>query len=302
MGTNISLRNNRFKDYFDLVHEWKCEINFLRDTGHAAARGFWYGLHPIAVNKSEKIIAGSLSRINDRKKLLEGEEIGMIHLLPLPKEDSLFQAIERLIDIVVGAEVKVIVPWREQINLPNERDFKENIQKKLSEIGKIQEEISQLQEQLQRLESFRDLLTETGERLENIVQETLENLGITTKKTEKGFPADLLNKNIAVEITGIKGSVGADSNKVTQIGRFIKNYQKREKVVLIVNCYMDTPPKDRKGKMNFSPEMRKYLESCSVCYMTTQTLFDLWKKVILGEKEQKSVREKILNTIGEVSV
>lgn len=104
-----------------------------------------------------------------------------------------------------------------------------------------------------------------------------------------------------MEITGIKGNIGADSNKIAQIGRFNENFRKHEKIALIVNTYMDKPLNERKGKMNFSPEMRKYLESLSVCYMTTHTLFDLWKDVIHKKKERKHVQEKILSTVGEFS-
>lgn len=36
--------------------------------------------------------------------------------------------------------------------------------------------------------------------------------------------------------------------------------------------------------------------------MTTQKLFDLWKEVKLGVREQKQVREQIFNTVGEIII
>ena len=179
--------------------------------------------------------------------------------------------------------------------------MKEMVGKKVQEIEKIQNEILQIEQQIKEWDSCRDLLTETGERLENIVQKALFDLGFDTRKTEKGFPVDLQNKELVVEITGIKGSVGAGSNKIAQIGRFAENFRKNEKLVLIVNTYMDQSPKERKGKMNFSPEMTKYLESLSVCFMTTPTLFALWKNVIQKETDARKIREKILNKVGELS-
>lgn len=301
MGSHIYLRSERFKNYFELVHSWDFEISFEPGTAREIRQHFLNLLSPIAVNKSQKVVAGSLHRIEDRKKALESEKIGMVHLLPPPKEANVFQGIERLIDLVVGAESKIIAPWRQQIEVPNERALKKKEGKKVEDIKKIQEEISQLQMQIKSWDSYRDLMTETGEPLENIVQKTLRDLGIETRKAEKGFPADLFNKEVAVEITGIRGSVGADSNKVAQLGRYMQNFRKHEKVVFIANTYMNISPKERKGKMNFSPEMRKYFESLSVSYMTTQTLFDLWKDVMLGKKEQKRVREMMLGTIGEVT-
>ena len=299
-GDYIEVVQGKFENYFKIIKTWKYEIDFALNPVPQLSK-FLNCLEPIAVNKSEKMIAGSLRQISDRKKLLEGDKIGMIHLLPPPEESDLFQAIEIIIDIIAGPEGKVIVPWRDQIEVPNERTLKEMVNNKLSEIEEIQKEISQIQKQIKVRDSYRDLLTQTGDRLENIVQKTLFDLGIDTKKTEKGFPADLYNKEFAIEITGIKGSIGADSNKIAQIGRFNENFKKYEKIVLIVNTYMDKSPKERKGKMNFSPEMRKYLESLSVCYMTTQTLFELWKIVIQKKTDLRNIRDKILNTVGELS-
>ena len=97
----------------------------------------------------------------------------------------------------------------------------------------------------------------------------------------------MISKEVAVEITGIKGCVGTGSEKVNQTGRFKESYHKGEKIILIANTYVDLPPKDREGKMDFSPEVKKYFESLSVCCLTTITLFELWKEVIAGKKSSK---------------
>ena len=206
-------------------------------------------MQPIAVNKSEKMISVTLQRIEGRKKILNEERIGMVHLLPPPDKNLEFEAIERTIDIIVGSEEKVVAPWREEIDIPLDRDLKEQKEKKLKEMKKIQEEITRIQEKIESFDCYRDLLTETGKPLELIVQKTLKDIGIITQETEKGFPADLINREVAIEITGIKGSMGVDSNKVTQTNIFIQNFREHnEKVVLIVNTYRDMAPKDRKEK------------------------------------------------------
>lgn len=301
-GNRIFLRNSRFQNYFELIYKWNFEISLAMDTVPDLARSFLNLLEPIAVNKSEKTVACSLRRIEDRKKLIEGEKIGMVHLLPPPKESSLFQAIELLIDLIIGTEGKVIVAWRKQIDVPNEQVLKEKVDKKLGEIKNIQHEISQLQEQIESWDSYRDLLTETGEYLENIVQKTLIDLGIKTKKTKKGFPADLLSEEVAVEVTGIKGCLTVGSEKVNQVGRFREKHRKKEKIILIANTFMDYPPKDRERKMNFSKEAATYFEALSVCFMTTVTLFQLWKNVVIGKQEQKNVKSKILTKVGELTL
>ena len=77
----------------------------------------------------------------------------------------------------------------------------------------------------------------------------MNDFEIVTKETEIGFPADLINTSISVEVTGIKGCLGVSSEKVNQLGRFKENHQKSEKIVLIVNTYCETPVDERKGKL-----------------------------------------------------
>ena len=302
-GHYISLRNRRFKDYFELVHEWHYEIEFSMETIPGLVQSFLNSLYPIAVNKSEKMVSCSLWRgAEDRKKALESEKIGMVHLLPPPKESDMTQAIEVLIDLIVGMEDKTIVPWRKQIEVPNERVLNEIIAKKFDEIESIQKEITQLQEQVKSWDAYRDLLTETGEHLENIVQKTLIDLGIRTNKTKKNFPADLLSDEVAVEITGIKGCLNVGSEKVNQVGRFKEKHRKKEKIVLIVNTFNGLAPKKRQGKTNFTQEVSAYFEALNVCFMTTMTLFQLWKSVVLGQLEQRNVKVGILTKTGELTI
>ena len=52
--------------------------------------------------------------------------------------------------------------------------------------------------------------------------------------------------------------------------------------------------------MNFSPQMKDYLKSLSISYMTTQNLYELWKDILLGNKKAEKVKEKILGSTGEV--
>ena len=299
-GDSIFLKNPRFEHYFDSIHNWRFEIYIISTYNSPSL--FLNEQHTIATNKTNKIIAATLGRISDRKKALNNEKVGMVHLLPPPEDKLIFQEVEHIIDIILGSNDKAEILWRKDIDVLLDQPLKEKLNKKLKEKEAIQKEISTINEQIKAYDVYRDLFTETGDALERIVEKTLNDIGIFTSPTNPGFPADLINKQVAIEITGIKGGVGADSNKVTQTGRFIQNYRKRgEKVVLIVNTYMDKPPEERIGRMNFSIEMQAYLKSLSVSYLTTHTLFELWKKTVRGELSKDQVKELILNTIGEVS-
>ena len=150
------------------------------------------------------------------------------------------------------------------------------------------------------MDKYRDLLTSNGRRLEKAVQNALLVLGIKTEETEEGFPVDLLGDNVAIEVTGTAGKIDTKSEKFNQIIRFIEDYRKNEKVILVANTYKRLKPEDRKGKMNFTPAVEDFLESRDVCLLTSQTLFELWKDVKNGDKKKEFTIKKILDTRGEL--
>jgi hypothetical protein len=236
---------------------------------------------------------GQSSDVNDR---------GAIHLLPNTSKCDNSQAVEILLDIICGQEVKIIPPWRKDIEVPQIRDLEQRIEKEFSDIKRIQQEVFQLRSQVQEWDSYRDLLTETGTSLENVVQKALVDIGIKTERTEKGFPADLLSNEVAVEITGIKGCIGVSSDKVIQTGRFKELYHKGEKIILVANTYLDLSPQDRRESVNFSPEVEKYFRSLSICCISTLTFFQLWKDVVTGKRKPRDVKKRILVKTGELTL
>jgi len=288
-GTSIHVRDHRFDRYFECVDKWNLEIDIFLSL--------LLDLIPIAENKSKKIIGGTL-------KHSEIVKMGKIHLLPPPTRCDICQVIEILLDLLHGEQRKMAPPWRKDIEVPRVKEIQQKIQqekhKQIQIFTAIQEEISELQRQMLQWDSHRDLLTSTGDYLESIVQKALSDVGIKTKKTEKGFPADLISNKVAIEITGIKGCVGVGSEKVNQTGRFKQNYHKGEKIILIANTHMDLSPQKREGKIDFSPEVKKYFEALGVCCLTSKTLFELWKDVVTGKKDSKGIVKKILTKNGEL--
>ena len=304
-GTSINVSNHRFDSYFQWVDKWKFELSQPIRTTQEALRTLVYSIIPIAENKSKKMIAGTVKLGGLLKEWGKREfplEKGGIHLLPPPTKCDAFQAIEVILDLIYGKEGKIVPPWREKIEVPKVIEIQQEIDKKITDIRGIQQEIAQLRSQMGEWDSYRDLLTTTGYELENIVQRTLSDIGIKTEKKQKGFPTDLICKEVAVEITGTKGRIGVSSEKVSQTGRFKEVYHKAEKIILIANTHMNLSPKNREGKMDFSPEVKKYFESLSVCCLTTMSLFQLWKDIITGKKNRKDVKKKILTKNGELTL
>lgn len=142
---------------------------------------------------------------------------------------------------------------REQIEIPGIEGYLGKIHAKIRQIKGIQTEILGLQSEVDKLDAFRDLLCATGEDLERIVQKVLSDIGILTEKAPEGFPADLVSEQVAVEVTGIRGSVSVGSEKINQIARLKESFPDKKKVVLIANTYM-VPTQYRKRKAK--PDMR----------------------------------------------
>lgn len=112
----------------------------------------------------------------------------------------------------------------------------------------------------------------------------------------------MISDKVAVEVTGTKSNVGVGSEKVNQIGRFKESFRKNEKIILIANTYMNLRPLDRKGKMDFTPEVKKYFDAIDVCYLTSKTLFELWKDIKNKKRMASTVAKTILSHIGELTL
>lgn len=300
-STSIRVLDQRFDRYFQCVDKWNLEINqSFKDLPENAIEFLLYELVPIATNKSGKMIGGTFIF----RRSIRTRSTGAIHLLPPPTKCDTPESIEILLNLICGEERRIVPPWRKDIEIPEVKEIQKEIQqrkqKQIQVFTVIQEEISELERQMLKWDSFRNLLTSTGDELEDVVQKALQDIGIETKKTEKGFPADLTNNKVAIEVTGIKGCVGVSSEKVIQTARFKENYRQREKVILIANTYMDLSPQEREGKIDFSPEVKKYFEALGVCCLTSKTLFELWKDVVTEKKGSKDIVERILTKNGEL--
>jgi hypothetical protein len=310
-GTSINVIDKRFEKYFETVGQWSFILNLyeeplLKETLQQtyaqyalllgrAVKILSFQLLPIAENKSKKIIAGTL--VHKGRK-----GIGGIHLLPSPTKSDIKSAVEILLDLIYGQPTKTYLPWREEIEVPDIQDIMKQINLKFQDMKKIQESIEPLQSVIEELDTYRDLFSATGEDLEKIVQKVLSEIGIPTKKSEEGFPVDLISDKVAVEVTGTKSNVGVGSEKVNQIGRFKESFRKNEKIILIANTYMNLRPLDRKGKMDFTPEVKKYFDAIDVCYLTSKTLFELWKDIKNKKRMASTVAKTILSHIGELTL
>jgi len=264
LGRTIIITDTRFSDYIKNVEKWDNELNWINTTNCS--------FDPIAINKTNKPIAATIT-INQR---------GKIHFLPKATKIRHSQAIEHLIDLANKKETKEY-PWENTITIP---EIKQNNNLWNSNISK---------------ENYRNLFSKDHKKIVNAVQLILEDLGIVTMTTSLLDLKDSKN-NMAVQITSVKEKVEIQNPKINQLAHFIDNKTKKAKIIFIANTYNNLPPESRTNKEHLDLSTRIFLETNNIIFLTTLSLFHLWKKVITTQISTKEVHSLIQNKIGEITI
>lgn len=293
-GSSVEIVDDKFAPYLQKVKRWSLEIEnvYEHEKQQASMRPViadGIDLKPIATNKSKKMIGARVVGV-DARRYGNGE----ICLLPKPSECDTHEAVETLIDIATGNE-RTEPEWRSRVEIPGLSDVEEKMSKIKREFEK---NMNQLQLQWRSLDSYRDVLSVHEEPQVEAVKQVLNDLGIKTKRTQPGFPVDLIAKDIAVEVTSIAGKVDSGSPKMFQLTRFFEKHRGNEKVVLVANTFKRVHPSKRKGNQNFTPEVIEFLKLNHVCTMTSLTLLDLW---YLAKTDQVEARKLLYETDGELT-
>lgn len=137
----------------------------------------------------------------------------------------------------------------------------QNILEKQEQIDNVGREIDELKQRKAAIQGYRNVLSDSGSALVEIVQKILKEIGLETELTPEGHPVDLLQKGkVAIEITGTTDNVDSDTDKIFQLARFQDNFRKGEKMILIANTYRRHDPSLRNHKMDFTPDVAEYLK------------------------------------------
>ncbi|HUU86994.1 MAG TPA: hypothetical protein VMX17_04485 [Candidatus Glassbacteria bacterium] len=264
LGRTINLIDERFSEYIENVEKWENEL-YWKNTINCS---FDY----IAINKSQNPIAATIT-INDR---------GKIHFLPKTTKISHSNAIKLLIDLATGEEPEEY-QWLDSIEIP---------------------ELNQIENSWNNIitpEKYRNLFSIDDKKITKAVQIILEDLGIKTTQTTE-FDLTDLKTNIVVQITSTKGKVEAQNTKINQLARLIEKQRKNEKIIIIANTYKDLPINNRTNKEQIDLSMKIFLETNNAMFLTTLSLYHLWKKVITDQISTQEASSLIQNEIGEIEI
>jgi hypothetical protein len=264
LGKTIILTDERFSGYMENVEKWVNELLWEKTSNCS--------FDPIAINKSQNPIAATIT-IDNR---------GKIHFLPKTTKISRSEAIKLLIGLAHREEPEEY-PWLDSIKIP---------------------ELNQTEDPWNSViapEEYRNLFSIDHKKVVKAVQLILEDLGIQTLPNPE-FDLIGLKGSIVVEIISIKGKVEAHNAEISKLAKFIENQRKNVKIMFLANTYRDLPINKRTNKEHVDLSVKLFLETNNVLFLTTLSLYNLWKKVI---KDQISIQEAsflIYNEIGEIEI
>jgi len=264
LGRTIVLTDERFREYMDNVKKWENEL-FWTDTANCR-------FEPIAVNKSQNAIAATIT-INDR---------GKIHFLPKTTRISRSEAIKLLMRLAAGEEPEEPA-WLTSIEIPE------------STRPQDQWNISIAPEE------YRKLFSVDHKRVTKAVQIMLEDMGIQTLQNAE-FGLIGLKENIVVKTASTKEKLEPQNPKFSQLARFIEHQRRNEKIVFIANTYSGLPLNKRTNKEHLDPSVKLFFETSNVVFLTTLSLYNLWKKVITFQISVNEAALLLHNEKGELKI
>ena len=209
---------------------------------------------------------------------------GTLVILPPPmlRGDCYYTALMRLVDVArrYYERVQRRVPIRD---VPDWLD--ERLVPRAKELGA---KINTLEAQKSKYDDLAYVLYGTGGRLEDSVALLLRELGLNVDPQAEGANIDLkavhpsLHLGFAVEVTGIKGTIQKDNNKISQAWQYISERsgpsEEHDKLMIVANTENHLDPRWR-TRDSFSPDAVKLLGNNGVLLITTLQLYGLWKSV-----------------------
>ena len=266
IGITKVVSDERFFEYMEHVDRWDNEL-FWTDTANCS-------FEAIAVNKSRNMIAATLT-INGR---------GRIHFLPKATKVSRSEAIEVLVGLATGEELeKAEYPWLSSIEIPLMPQTGDPWNRNVAP------------------EEYRNIFSVDHKKFVKAVQLMLEDLGVQTLLNAE---SDLigLKSRLVVKMASLKGKVEAQNPKVSQAAKFVEKSGRSEKVIFVANTYRDLPITERSGKEHIDLPMKMLLETHNAIFLTTLSLYNLWKKAVTQQISTQEATFLLHNEKGEITI
>jgi len=316
-GSSIDLvKDTRFQEYIEQgIKKWfyyldliKREAKIKSDSVDIERLWLEYDIEPIALNRYGRPIAASFSLTAKRKKFFEKEvratqTSGPVTILPPPTEFTIEEAIRLILAKLYGVALESVEPgWLRNYKVPGEDELEMGIRSSEQKIEEKKKKIKQKTKRLKDLTKFKKLLTETGDALEEIVWDTLEELGATVERPdepnkEDGWFTDYKGRKAVLEIKGKMKSIA--TKDVRELDDWVSDrLEKGEeyKGILFGNHFRGDPL-EKRGEA-FPPDVIRFAEKKNQCIVTTTQLFEAFKRVKTGKMKAETIFDKLMETNG----
>jgi hypothetical protein len=193
---------------------------------------------------------------------------GKIHFLPKITKMDRSKAIKLLIDLATKKENQEY-PWLSQLETP----------------------------EIIKNENLRNLFSADKRRITKAVYHILKDFGIIPTTN-----AELDLNKIAVQTISKKGKIEAKDKEINKISEFIIKQRNKKKIIVVGNTYEELPIKNRINKQHLDPGLKLFFESNNTIFLTTLSLYNLWKKVVSGQISINEASTLIRNQSGEIKI
>jgi hypothetical protein len=177
---------------------------------------------------------------------------------------------------------------------------------KFNQLKDLETKKQAIDEEINTYEKFLPLLYSSGKTLEDAVEYTFQFLGLKTQRTKEGANIDMYASTLdnaisfGIEVTGVKGAIKKDSNKVSQIVTYeIQKDDPKQKGILIANTYNDTPIEKRDLLENFTKQAAEVFDKNSILFTTGLDLYKLIQDIFNNKKTKEEVINILYSNKGE---
>jgi hypothetical protein len=132
------------------------------------------------------------------------------------------------------------------------------------------------------------------------VYQILHDCGIKTTQTPE-FDVTSLS-SISVKIVKSKGKVEAQNTEIKKAVRFIEKQRNKAKIMVVANTYKELLPRNRANKQHLDPALKLFFETNNTIFMTTLSLYNLYKKVNTNQISIHEASTLIQNETGEITI
>ena len=244
-------------------------------------------------------------------------EKGKIILLPCPYDYKTEEASKKYGKIYLDAlfelnhalmarEDSYSLPlWTDGIKILDEEDQEKKLEQDLKKLEDIKAEIAKREARINKIRRKKILIAASGTMLEEVVKETLQEIGFTLHEAEVGrsdIIASYDGVDVVAEIKGVSKSAAEKHAAQLEkwVAQFIEEKGRSPKALLIVNGYCDTPISERTEEV-FPDQMLKYCKSREHALITTTQLLCLYIEIKNNPACAKERITELFSCVGKYS-